>query len=127
MTIPLPPRLLQDPSILFRKVISINFCKPSFLTFSNLIPGNHTRQSLAAFRKVRVEDIDPNDDQIKVAVLSGTELKTLTSEQLKQVLKSHEEIVFARTSPEQKFTIVSAFQDLGYIVAATGDGKKFLR
>lgn len=29
---------------------------------------------------------------------------------------------FARTSPEQKFIIVSACQQAGYIVAVTGDG-----
>jgi len=67
-----------------------------------------------------VEEVDPSD--APVAVVTGTDLKNMSPDELKEVLRTHEEIVFARTSPEQKYTIVSAFQDLGYIVAATGDG-----
>lgn len=34
----------------------------------------------------------------------------------------HKEIVFARTSPQQKLTIVEGCQRIGGIVAVTGDG-----
>jgi sodium/potassium-transporting ATPase subunit alpha len=36
--------------------------------------------------------------------------------------RSYPEIVFARTSPQQKLIIVEGFQRLGKIVAVTGDG-----
>jgi len=67
-----------------------------------------------------VAQIDP--EEAKSAVISGTELKMLSEKELQNVLSNHEEIVFARTSPEQKYDIVQALQSLGHIVAATGDG-----
>lgn len=63
---------------------------------------------MALRRGCSVEDIDPR--QVNAAVISGAELKLLTPDQLRNVLTNHEEIVFARTSPEQKYTIVEAFQ-----------------
>ncbi|KAK7053708.1 calcium ATPase [Favolaschia claudopus] len=54
-------------------------------------------------------------------VLSGPEIMTMTESQWKQVL-TFDEIVFARTSPQQKLQIVRAFQGGGCTVAVTGDG-----
>lgn len=39
------------------------------------------------------------------------------------ILNTHSEIVFARTSPQQKLIIVEGCQRNGAIVAVTGDGK----
>lgn len=83
--------------------------------------GNLTREEIATKRGVPLEEVNPSETE--VAVLTGTQLKELSPHELKDVLRNHQEIVFARTSPEQKYTIVSAFQELGNIVAATGDGK----
>ncbi|XP_055360881.1 sodium/potassium-transporting ATPase subunit alpha-1-like [Betta splendens] len=58
----------------------------------------------------------------KACVIHGGELKDMTSEQLDDVLKHHTEIVFARTSPQQKLIIVEGCQRQGAIVAVTGDG-----
>jgi len=82
--------------------------------------GNKTIEEIAMERGCSVNDIDPT--QVRAAVVSGEELKLLTPEELRNVVTNHSEIVFARTSPEQKYQIVEAFQDLGHIVAVTGDG-----
>jgi len=41
---------------------------------------------------------------------------------VEHILRMHSEIVFARTSPQQKLIIVEGCQNLGSIVAVTGDG-----
>ncbi|MGH0123592.1 UNVERIFIED_CONTAM: hypothetical protein FKN15_050194 [Acipenser sinensis] len=58
----------------------------------------------------------------KACVIHGGDLKELTSDQLDDLLKQHTEIVFARTSPQQKLIIVEGCQRQGAIVAVTGDG-----
>ena len=46
----------------------------------------------------------------------------LSQEKLDEILQEHTEIVFARTSPQQKLIIVEGCQRMGAIVAVTGDG-----
>jgi len=46
----------------------------------------------------------------------------MTPAQIDDVLAQHTEIVFARTSPQQKLIIVEGCQRQGAIVAVTGDG-----
>ncbi len=41
-------------------------------------------------------------------VIHGNTLKTMKNEQIDNVIKYHEEIVFARTSPQQKLIIVES-------------------
>ncbi len=55
-------------------------------------------------------------------VFTSTQLQQMSDEALKNVLKKKEPIIFARSLPEDKLRIVSALQDLGEIVAVTGDG-----
>ena len=57
-----------------------------------------------------------------MAVIHGKVLKDMSDSELDTVLMTHSEIVFARTSPQQKLKIVEAFQRMGAIVAVTGDG-----
>ncbi|KAF9072827.1 hypothetical protein BDP27DRAFT_1290170 [Rhodocollybia butyracea] len=61
------------------------------------------------------------DDKLTSIVLSGPEMMTMTESQWKQVL-TFDELVFARTSPQQKLQIVRTFQNGGCTVAVTGDG-----
>jgi sodium/potassium-transporting ATPase subunit alpha len=46
----------------------------------------------------------------------------MTTKDVEKILRDHSEIVFARTSPQQKLIIVEGCQNLGSIVAVTGDG-----
>uniref|UniRef100_A0A3Q4GI80 Sodium/potassium-transporting ATPase subunit alpha n=1 Tax=Neolamprologus brichardi TaxID=32507 RepID=A0A3Q4GI80_NEOBR len=82
--------------------------------------GNETVEDIAARLNVPVSEVNPRD--AKACVVHGGELKDMTSEELDDLLKHHTEIVFARTSPQQKLIIVEGCQRQGAIVAVTGDG-----
>uniref|UniRef100_A0A2C9MA16 Na(+)/K(+)-exchanging ATPase n=1 Tax=Biomphalaria glabrata TaxID=6526 RepID=A0A2C9MA16_BIOGL len=79
-----------------------------------------TVEDIAAERGIPVEEVDPRE--AKAAVIHGGELKDMTPAQIDKVLSTHSEIVFARTSPQQKLIIVEGCQRQGQIVAVTGDG-----
>ena len=68
----------------------------------------------------RIPEIDNSQIPRKSIVISGPDLLTLDDHQW-DVLVQYEEIVFARTTPEQKLRIVRKFQ-VTDIVAMTGDG-----
>lgn len=55
-------------------------------------------------------------------IITGNELRNMDSTELDSIIRCYEEIVFARTSPQQKLLIVESCQRLGEIVAVTGDG-----
>ncbi|XP_055500655.1 sodium/potassium-transporting ATPase subunit alpha [Leucoraja erinacea] len=82
--------------------------------------GTETVEDIAARLNIPVSEVNPRD--AKACVIHGTDLKELTPEQLDDLLRFHTEIVFARTSPQQKLIIVEGCQRQGAIVAVTGDG-----
>ncbi|CAL8290978.1 unnamed protein product [Lota lota] len=82
--------------------------------------GNETVEDIAARLNVPVAEVNPRD--AKACVIHGGDLKDMTAEQLDDILRFHTEIVFARTSPQQKLIIVEGCQRQGAIVAVTGDG-----
>merc|ERR1719420_1530856 len=82
--------------------------------------GNKTVEDIAADRGVDVSKINPRE--AKACVVTGTELKDIDQKKLDDILMLHTEIVFARTSPQQKLIIVEGCQRMGAIVAVTGDG-----
>lgn len=55
-------------------------------------------------------------------IVTGNNLRNMDEDTLEGILTKYHEIVFARTSPQQKLQIVEAFQKQGAIVAVTGDG-----
>ncbi|XP_072325188.1 sodium/potassium-transporting ATPase subunit alpha-3b isoform X1 [Scyliorhinus torazame] len=82
--------------------------------------GNETVEDIAARLNIPVSQVNPRD--AKACVIHGTDLKDLSGEQIDDILRNHTEIVFARTSPQQKLIIVEGCQRQGAIVAVTGDG-----
>ncbi|XP_032820582.1 sodium/potassium-transporting ATPase subunit alpha-3 isoform X2 [Petromyzon marinus] len=82
--------------------------------------GNETVEDIAARLNIPVSQVNPRD--AKACVVHGSDLKDMTEIQLDDILKNHTEIVFARTSPQQKLIIVEGCQRQGAIVAVTGDG-----
>ena len=58
----------------------------------------------------------------RACVIHGSDLRDMTPGQIDDIIAHHAEIVFARTSPQQKLIIVEGCQRQGQIVAVTGDG-----
>ncbi|CAK9303685.1 unnamed protein product [Gordionus sp. m RMFG-2023] len=79
-----------------------------------------TIEDISARLKIPVGEINPRD--AKACVVHGGELKNMSPKDLDGILKWHPELVFARTSPQQKLIIVEGCQRQGAIVAVTGDG-----
>lgn len=78
-----------------------------------------TAEDIAKERGIDISEVDPSE--VKAIVVPGSQIKDLEQEDWDRIL-SHEQIVFARTSPQQKLLIVENNQRLGNIVAVTGDG-----
>lgn len=72
----------------------------------------------------RLSDIKPSDDDpIRALVLTGEDVSTLTSIDWHIIVGQYTEIVFARTTPDQKMKIVEEIKARGdNTVAVTGDG-----
>merc|ERR1711887_266157 len=82
--------------------------------------GTETVEDIAARTGRDVEEVNPRD--ARAAVVHGGEIKEMNEDQIDEILINHTEIVFARTSPQQKLIIVEGCQRMGAIVAVTGDG-----
>lgn len=81
---------------------------------------SETVEEIAARLDISVEHVAKN--QAKAIVVHGQQLRAMNDNELDDILATHDEIVFARTSPQQKLIIVEGCQRLGHIVAVTGDG-----
>merc|ERR1711887_442015 len=82
--------------------------------------GQETVEDIANRKGCDIKDVNPRE--ARAAVVHGGEIKDLSEKQIDEILMYHTEIVFARTSPQQKLIIVEGCQRMGQIVAVTGDG-----
>jgi sodium/potassium-transporting ATPase subunit alpha len=78
-----------------------------------------TKESLAAKRGVSVDQI--LESEVSAIVIHGEKIDSLSEKDWENIF-SKEEIIFARTSPKHKLTIVKHAQSIGHIVGVTGDG-----
>jgi len=101
-----------------------------------MVTGDHPLTAKAIARQVGIihddtvddiakrEGIDAKDvdkSRVRAIVVTGAELKEMSEKELDEVIK-FDQIVFARTSPQQKLIIVESVQRARHIVAVTGDG-----
>eukprot|EP01118_Nematostelium_gracile_P006028 TRINITY_DN1924_c0_g1_i4.p1 TRINITY_DN1924_c0_g1~~TRINITY_DN1924_c0_g1_i4.p1 ORF type:complete len:768 (-),score=194.25 TRINITY_DN1924_c0_g1_i4:39-2342(-) len=101
-----------------------------------MVTGDHPATARAIARQIGIISCKTSDEisseypdktpaelrQIAGAVvIEGQQISTLTNDDWDTII-SKNEIVFARTSPEQKLRIVGQFQSRGFVTAVTGDG-----
>jgi sodium/potassium-transporting ATPase subunit alpha len=79
-----------------------------------------TKEDIAKRLRIPVEQVNPRD--AKACVIHGSSLINMSAEELDSIIRNHKEIVFARTSPQQKLIIVEACQTTKQLVGVTGDG-----
>jgi len=86
-----------------------------------MVTGDHPITAKAIAKQVGIiSETEKQEDS--AIVIHGSELRDMDESQLDYILMNHSEIVFARTSPQQKLIIVEGCQRMGAIVAVTGDG-----
>ncbi len=77
-----------------------------------MITGDHPETALAIAQKLDMAD--------SPKAMTGAQLAALSDEQRQQAILDTD--VFARTTPKDKLTIVTALQDAGNVTAMVGDG-----
>ena len=82
-----------------------------------MVTGDHGLTASAVAEQVGI-----TTSQEGLEVVTGSEVDAMPDAHLKALVKGNSKVVFARTSPQTKLRIADALQDLGEVVAMTGDG-----
>ncbi|HZQ83910.1 MAG TPA: cation-transporting P-type ATPase, partial [Acidimicrobiales bacterium] len=78
-----------------------------------VITGDHALTAREIARRVGIQ---------ADATVTGSELDAMSEMELDALLRSHRELVFARSTPEAKLRVTDALRAHGEVVAMTGDG-----
>ncbi|XP_045476480.1 sodium/potassium-transporting ATPase subunit alpha-B-like [Harmonia axyridis] len=116
---------------------AVRMCKEAGIRVI-MVTGDHPVTAEAIAKKVGIISEDSivhtdilkgdNDSMTRVkhhiiaGVVTGNDLREMTDHELEMALVKYRELIFARTSPQQKLKIVEALQKQKLIVAVTGDG-----
>lgn len=79
-----------------------------------MITGDYGLTAESIARRIGILQTD------QTRIVTGAELEAMADPELRQALQ--EQVLFARVAPEHKLRVVQALQQLGQIVAVTGDG-----
>ncbi len=93
---------------------AVSVCKKAGIRVV-MITGDYQLTALSIARQVGIISSQYPE------VITGTQMAQMSDAQLKDKI-INKEVIFARANPEHKLRVVSAFKDLGNIVAVTGDG-----
>jgi len=78
-----------------------------------IVTGDHKGTALAVAKELKMDAKEED-------AITGEEIRDIPDEELKKMLPSLK--VFARVSPNDKARLVKLYQELGEVVAVTGDG-----
>lgn len=79
-----------------------------------MITGDHGLTAESVARRIGLFPETPP------RILTGEEIDAMSDDALKRALRG--EVLFARAAPEHKLRVVAALQEMGEVVAVTGDG-----